>query len=71
MKGTLWIKPGAECSAGLHAKAGSTRDMSSVPGLGRPPGVESGNPLQYSYLKKSMERGAWQVTAHRVTKSWA
>ena len=23
MKGTLWIKPGAECSAGLHAKAGS------------------------------------------------
>ena len=34
-------------------------DASSVPGLGRPPGVGNGNPLQYSCLKNPMERGAW------------
>ena len=27
--------------------------MGSIPGLGRPPGVENGNPFQYSWLKKS------------------
>ena len=31
---------------------------------------ENGNPLQYSCLENSMERGAWHATAHRVTKSW-
>ena len=33
------------------------------------PGEENGNPLQYSYLGNPMDRGAWQATAHRVTKS--
>ena len=28
------------------------------------------NLLQYSFLKNSMDRGAWQVTVHKVTKSW-
>ena len=27
-----------------------------IPGLGRSPGVENGNPLQYSYLKNSMDK---------------
>ena len=30
-----------------------------VPGLGRSPGDENGNPLQYSCLDNSMERGGW------------
>ena len=30
---------------------------------------EDGNPLQYSCLKNPMERGAWQATVRRVTKS--
>ena len=30
-----------------------SRDVGSIPGLGRPPGVENGNPFQYSWLKKS------------------
>ena len=30
-----------------------------IPGSGRSPGVGSSNPLQYSYLKNSMDRGAW------------
>ena len=45
------------------------RDMGSVPGLGRSPGGEHGNPLQYSCLENPMDRGAWRATVHRVTKS--
>ena len=52
------------------ANVGDLRDMGSVPGLGRSPGVEDGNPLQYSCLEKSMDRGAWWATVHGVTKSW-
>ena len=43
-------------------------DLSSIPGLGRPPGEGDGNPLQYSCLENSMNRGAWQVTIHGVAK---
>ena len=39
------------------------------PGLGRSPGGRNGNPLQYSCLENSTDRGARQATAHRVTKS--
>ena len=44
-------------------------DLSSIPGLGRPPGEGSGYPLLYSWLENSMDRGAWQATVHRVAKS--
>ena len=40
-----------------------------IPGLGRSPGVENGNPLQYSCLENPMDRGAWWVTFHGVTNS--
>ena len=40
-----------------------------IPGLGRSPGEGNGNPLQYSCLENSMDRGAWQATIHGVTKS--
>ena len=42
---------------------------SSIPGLGRSPGEGNGNPLQYSCLENSMDRGAWWPTVHGVTKS--
>ena len=45
-------------------------DPGSGPGLGRSPGEGHGNPFQYSCLKNSMDRGAWQATVHKVTKSW-
>ena len=44
-------------------------DMGSIPGLGRSPGEGHGNPLQYSCLENTMDRGAWWAIAHRVTKS--
>ena len=49
--------------------AADTRDMDSIPGLGRSLGVGNGNLLQYSCLENSMDRGAWWATVHRVAKS--
>ena len=46
----------------LPAKAGDVKDMGSIPGSGRSPGGEHGNPLQYSSLENSMNRGAWWAT---------
>ena len=45
----------------LPAKAGNTRDTGSIPRLRRFPRVEKGNPLQYSCLENSMDRGAWRA----------
>ena len=53
----------------LSANAGDARDAGSIPGSGRSPGVGNGNPLQYSWVENSMDRGAWQPTVHRVAKS--
>ena len=41
-----------------------------IPGLGRAPGEGNGNPVQYSCLENSMDRGAWWATVHDVAKSW-
>ena len=49
---------------------GNMRDVGLIPGLGRSPGGGNGNPLQYSCLGSSMDRGAWQPTVHGVVKSW-
>ena len=44
-------------------------DVGLMPGWGRSPGKENGNPLQYSCLGNPMDRGAWQTTVHGVTKN--
>ena len=46
-------------------------NLGSVPGSGRSPGEENGNPFQYSCLGKPMDRGAWWATVHGGHKSWA
>ena len=51
------------------ASSCSVGDLGSIPGLGRSPGEGNGNPLQYSCLGNSMDRGAWWGTVHGVTKS--
>ena len=55
---------------GSHSKesACNTGDLSSIPGLGRSPGEGHGNPLQYSCLENSMDRGAWWTRVHGVAK---
>ena len=40
----------------------------SIPGLGRSSGVGNSNPLQYSCLEDSVDRGVWWATVHGVTK---
>jgi len=40
----------------------------SIPGSGRSPGEENGNPLQYSSLENPMDKGAWQASVHGVEK---
>ena len=49
--------------------AGDTRDAGLIPGLQRSPG-RNGNPLQYSCLGNSMNKGACWATVHGVAKSW-
>ena len=51
------------------ANAGDAKDMDLIPGLGRSPGVLNGNPLQYSCLENSMDRGALGAVVHGVTES--
>ena len=48
---------------------GDAGDLSSIPGSGRSLGRGNGNPLQYSCLGNPMDREAWWVTFHGVTKS--
>ena len=50
----------------LRASAG---DVGSIPELGRSPRGGHGNPLQYSSLENSTDRGAWRAMVHRVTES--
>ena len=53
--------------------ASQCKRFSLIPGSGRSPGGEYGNPLQYSCLENSMDRGAWQATDHgpqRVGHNW-
>ena len=52
-----------------HESACSAGDLGLIPELGRSPGGGNGNPLQYSCLENSTDRGAWWATAHGVTES--
>ena len=64
---TLYFPGGSDdkesvCNAG---------DLGSIPGLGRSLGGEHGNPLQYSCLENSVDRGTWWDTVRGVTQSQA
>ena len=61
--------PGSVMVKNPPANAGDPRDVGSIPGSGRFAGGRNGNPLQYSCLEYSMDRGAWQATVLGVTKS--
>jgi len=47
----------------------NAEDAGSIPGSGRSPGEGNGNPLQYSCLENSMDRGDWWATVCRLAKS--
>ena len=56
-----WLS-GKECAC-------NAKNAGLIHGSRRSPRGEHSNPLQYSCLENFMDRGAWQATAHRVTKS--
>ena len=66
MFGLPWWLSGKESTC----NAGDTRDTGSIPELGRPPGGEYGNPLQYSCPENPMEGGTWWATVYVATMSW-
>ena len=61
--------PGGTDGKRMSANAGYLRGACSVPGLGRSPGEENGNPLQYSSLENPLDREAWWAMIQRVAKS--
>ena len=54
---------------GSDSKESACTDPGSIPGLGRSLGDGNGNPLYYSCLENSMNRGAWRATVHVVPTS--
>ena len=59
--------PGLLCGSDGKESTYNAGHLGSIPGLGRSPGEE--NPLQYSCLENSTDRGAWQAKAHGVANS--
>jgi len=65
--GTGLVQSSPICMPLLHVCGGSevkasacyAGDLGLIPGSGRSPGEENGNPLQYSCLENPMDGGAW------------
>ena len=52
------------------ANEGDIGNEGSIPGSERSLGVGNGNPFQYSFLRKPIDRGAWRAMVHGVAQSW-
>ena len=66
----LWWLKGFPGDTDDKESACNSGNPGSIPGLGRYPGEGNGNPLLYSCLENSVDRGAWYVTViHGVAKS--
>ena len=59
MKCSLGISNFLEEISSLSHSVCNAGHLDSIPGLGRSSGEGNGNPLQYSCLENSMDRGAW------------
>ena len=65
----LWfVLPQVPGGSEGKASACIVGDLGSIPGSGRYPGKENGNPLQYSRLENPMDREAWWATIHGVAR---
>ena len=60
--------PGGSDSKASAYNAGDIGDVGSISGSGRFLRGGHSNPLQYSDLENSMDRGAWQATVHGVAE---
>ena len=66
----LWGIPGGTVVKESAYQCRRCRDTGSISELRRSPGIENGNPLQYSCLENFIDRGDGQATVHGVAKSW-
>ena len=57
-------------SASKESACNAKDSGSGLAGSEKSPGEGNGNPLQYSCLENSMDRGAWWASVHEVAKSW-
>ena len=69
----MWETPAMLLRGFSHSSVGkesacNAGDPGSIPGSGRSPGEANGNPLQYSCLENSTDRGAWWATVHGVAR---
>ena len=69
------FSPEVVCSRGFPG--GSVKNppamqeiLGSIPGSGRSPREGNGNPLQFSCLETSMDKGTWLTVIPGVTKIW-
>ena len=67
--GAATLQLGLRCWLRWQRISLQCRRQRLIPELGRSPGEENGNPLQYSCLENPMDRGIWQATVHSVSKS--
>ena len=67
--GLPWWSLGFPGGSDSKESACNVGDPGLIPGSRRFPGEGNGNPLQYSCLEKSMDRGDWWATVHGVAKS--
>ena len=63
-----WVSQVALEVKNQPVNAGDIREEGSIPGLRKSPGRRHGNPLQYSCLENSMDRGAWWTRVHAVAE---
>ena len=68
-EGVIYIFLGVPDGSDGKEPACNAEDSRLIPGLARSPGVGNGNPLLYSCLENSMDRGAWRAIVHGVAKS--
>ena len=62
----LLVFPGGSVGKESACNAG---DPGSIPGSGKSPGEENGNPLPYSCLENPMDKGVWWAAVHGVAES--
>ena len=61
--------PGGSVGKEFTFNAGERREAGLIPGSGKSPGEGNGNPLQYSCLGNTMDKGIWQATVHGIAES--
>ena len=61
---TSLVTQSGKNSPAVQESTCNAEDLGLISRLGRSPGEENGNPLQYPCLENPMDSEAWQATIH-------